>query len=439
MTDRHAIAEAWRRLGHQLAELRKAAGYSQYRFAPLTHYSRSTIANIEIGRQHAPQNFWQRCDDVLGAGGTLIRGYEQLQALIRQRHEQVAHALHQESEEHTSSGDREVPFDPMRRRTLVTWGVATATAGGLGLTSVGAVGAGDIGRLQRTETRLHRLGHQHGGESLWQSAVASVDEGYLMLEQSSYGPSVGDQLLRATSGLQLCAGFLAFDARQHHAARACYTGALELARQLSDPEVETRALCGLARVSYTLNRPREGQRLATVAEQVAASHSGSPRLVALSHLRHAAASSLMADAQGADLAITQARKALDRDRDEQVQEWSAFLTPFEIDATEAACALDLGQPSRAEALLEQVIAAYESSRFRRNCALNRARVARARLDSGAVDGAANAANAVIDDLSGELASWWVSNELDAVARRLAHHPDVFGVDRFLARHGAMST
>lgn len=146
----------------------------------------------------------------------------------------------------------------------------------------------------------------------------------------------------------------------------------------------------------------------------------------------------MADASGADSAITQARNALDRDRDEPVEEWSAFLTPSEVDGIEASCAVELERASRAEALLEQVIVAYGSSRFRRNCALYRVRLARARLDSGAVDGAAEAANAAVDDFSGELASWQVSSELDAVARRLAHYPEVPGVDRFLARRGAMS-
>lgn len=326
----------------------------------------------------------------------------------------------------------------MRRRTLFSWGVATTAAGGLGLATVGAVGAADVGRLQRIEARLLRLGHRHGAEGLWQAAVASADEGHLMLERCSYVPSVGDQLLKATGGLQLCAGFLAFDAMRHDAARACYADALALARQLGDPEMESRALCGLARVSYVLGQLREAQRLATVAEHVAVSPGGSPRLVVLSHLRYAVASSLMSDAEGADRAITQARKALDRERDEPVQEWSAFLTPFEIDAIEATCALELGRASRAEALSEQVIAVYDGSRFRRNCALNRVRLARARLDSGAVDGAAGAANAVIDDFSDELASWWVSNELDTVARRLAHYPEVPGVDHFLARHSVMS-
>ncbi|MGH3963889.1 MAG: helix-turn-helix domain-containing protein [Pseudonocardiaceae bacterium] len=447
MTDRHTIVDARRRLGRQLAELRTAAGYSQHEFAPLTHYTRSTIANVEVDRQHAPRTFWQLSEDVLSANGTLSSGYDQLQELIRQHHAEVARALREKSEEHVGVGDyqeqgdlarRGVPFDPMRRRTLVTWGLATTAAGGLGLASVGAVGTTDVGRLQRTEARLQRLAHRHGGESLWQSAAAAADEGYLMLEQGNYGPSVGDQLLMATGTMQLCAGWLAFDAGRHHAAWTCYTDALALARQLHDSEMETRAFCGLARASYTLDRPREAQRLATAAEQVAASPGGSPRSAALSHCRHAVANSLMADIQGTDLALTQARKELDRDCDEPVEEWSAFLTPFEIDGVEATCALELGQPSRAGALLEQVVAAYESSRFRRNCALNRVRLARARLDSGAVDGAAEAANAAVDDLSGELASWRVSTELDAVAHRLAHYPEVPGVDRFLTRRGAMS-
>ena len=55
-----------------------------------------------------------------------------------------------------------------------------------------------------------------------------------------------------------------------------------------------------------------------------------------------------------------------------------------------------------------------------------------------MDGAAEAANAVLDDLSGDLASWRVSSELSTVARRLADHPHVDGVSQFLDRYRAMS-
>lgn len=118
---RHTIAEARRRLGRQLAALRKAAGYSQHEFAPLTHYTRSTIAKVEVGRQHASRAFWRLSDDVLSADGILSSGYDDLQELIRQHHEDVARALREKSDDHASMSDyqeqgdlarREVPSDP---------------------------------------------------------------------------------------------------------------------------------------------------------------------------------------------------------------------------------------------------------------------------------------------------------------------------------------
>jgi DNA-binding transcriptional regulator YiaG len=55
MTDPEDVERARRALGKQLALLRKAAGYSQHQFAPLTSYGRSTIANVEVGRQRVPR------------------------------------------------------------------------------------------------------------------------------------------------------------------------------------------------------------------------------------------------------------------------------------------------------------------------------------------------------------------------------------------------
>lgn len=49
------VEQARRTLGRQLALLRKAVGYSQHQFAPLTSYGRSTIANVEVGRQRVPR------------------------------------------------------------------------------------------------------------------------------------------------------------------------------------------------------------------------------------------------------------------------------------------------------------------------------------------------------------------------------------------------
>ena len=278
-------------------------------------------------------------------------------------------------------GERKVVLvDPMRRRTLVKWGLGTTAVTGLGVGSATRVGAADVTHLQRADARLNRLTDQHGGETLWQAAAAYVDDGHLMLEQGTYGESVGRQLLLATARLQETAGWLAFDAGQDTVARACYTDALALARQADDREVEMWALANLARQSTVAGQPREGLRLAAAAARIAASVEWSPRLAAVPQLRRAVASSLVADARDADRAMARARTALDHDRDEPINERCAFLGPAELDGIAATCALELGRASRAETLLEQTIAGY-GSRFARNRALYRVRLARSETKS----------------------------------------------------------
>jgi hypothetical protein len=152
-------------------------------------------------------------------------------------------------------------------------------------------------------------------------------------------------------------------------------------------------------------------------------------------LRLARGSSLIGNATDADRAIAQARRVLEQDNTAPDEEWSAFLSPSEVDGIEAGCALELRRPVQAERLLEQTIAGY-GQQFARNLTSYRVQLARARLDKGEIDGAAEAAHRALDDLTGEVASWRVSSKLDAVAKRLAAYPEVDGVEDFLARYQA---
>lgn len=110
MNSSSEIAAARAALGKQLAAYRKAAGYTQHTFAPLTHYGRSTIANVEAGRQNVPRAFWERCDDLLQAAGALMAGYDCLAELIRDQRRQLADAR---------SASRLADFAGQQPRTLV--------------------------------------------------------------------------------------------------------------------------------------------------------------------------------------------------------------------------------------------------------------------------------------------------------------------------------
>jgi transcriptional regulator with XRE-family HTH domain len=74
------VWEMRRALGRRLAALRSQAGFSQWEFAPLTGYSRSTLSDAELGRHRLRQEFWLRCDAALGAGGALVSAYDRIEA-----------------------------------------------------------------------------------------------------------------------------------------------------------------------------------------------------------------------------------------------------------------------------------------------------------------------------------------------------------------------
>jgi predicted kinase len=88
--DADAIADCRAELGRQLAEYRRAAGYSQSELAKRVDYARSTVANVEIGRQNVSRQFWECCEAALDAHGALLDGYGNLQACVAERHKDRA-------------------------------------------------------------------------------------------------------------------------------------------------------------------------------------------------------------------------------------------------------------------------------------------------------------------------------------------------------------
>src|ERR1700744_181493 len=70
------IWEQRRALGRRLAALRSRSGFSQWEFAPLTGYSRSTLSDAELGRHRLRREFWQRGDAPRRPAGPLIAPYD---------------------------------------------------------------------------------------------------------------------------------------------------------------------------------------------------------------------------------------------------------------------------------------------------------------------------------------------------------------------------
>lgn len=87
---RTQVTQARRDLGRQLAAWRDASGLTQVDLARRTCYSRSAVANVEIGRQNIPRTFWHKADRACDAAGALLAAFEQVEALERTFRTQAA-------------------------------------------------------------------------------------------------------------------------------------------------------------------------------------------------------------------------------------------------------------------------------------------------------------------------------------------------------------
>lgn len=79
--DPRRVQEAKRALCRKLAAGRTTRGLIQDDIAQRVYSTRSTVADVESGRQLVDRIFWQRCEAILDAGGELITGYEDYRSL----------------------------------------------------------------------------------------------------------------------------------------------------------------------------------------------------------------------------------------------------------------------------------------------------------------------------------------------------------------------
>jgi hypothetical protein len=127
------IWELRRALGRQLAALRSHAGFSQWEFAPLTGYSRSTLSDAELGRHRLRREFWLRCDGALAAGGALVAAYDRIEA--------TASALRRKARSQAQAARDEQASE----RLAALLPVAVAGAVGAGPAGAGGGAAGGMG------------------------------------------------------------------------------------------------------------------------------------------------------------------------------------------------------------------------------------------------------------------------------------------------------
>jgi hypothetical protein len=348
--DREAIEAARKALGRQLAALRQAAGYSQQEFAPLTGYGRSTLANVETGRQNVARSFWARCAHELAAD-SLVIGYDEIEAMVQaarveaQTRAQAARAARVNAWRHTNDahyGDLVVakPEDPDAKARL---GYALAYPASVDLVTVAHL-----------REQIRRLDEQYDRSP----ATALIAETGQCLGQIGFlgthvrRPDVRRDLRGAEAEAAILMGQLVWDAsqrRDHAAALAYYDQAGAAARGRDDRATEGLALLRTAMVAlYGHKDPRAGLEICERTADLAAA--ASSVIAGLAVLHAAEAHAMLGDRRSCEQALAAADRRLAQiSQDDPAID---LFSPAQPGRLAGSCYLFLGDSRRAAPVLE---------------------------------------------------------------------------------------
>jgi transcriptional regulator with XRE-family HTH domain/tetratricopeptide (TPR) repeat protein len=347
-------------LGVELAAYRRAAGYTQAQFAELTEYSRSTIANVETGRQHVSRDFWERADRVLRTGGVLATGYDETETAARRQLRAAARGVSTSRQARTwqlrsgaapdvsdaGKADGDVALAPSTQIAFrpadpdLPWPPPAGTALAELSMSPDALPAryrlargprdnprpislGDIARLASMRQHLKAIDNAHGG-----GAALPMADGYLRCEvlpllDGSLGDPTSRALIAVVAQFQHDVGWMAYDGGQQPLATQYFHSALRFAHAAGNRLLGGRILAAMSHQAIYLGHLRQAIDFAQAARNITR-QVATPRTVAMLAAMEACAHAAAGDAKQSWHALGDAAEALPLVVDRSEPEWLDF-------------------------------------------------------------------------------------------------------------------
>jgi tetratricopeptide (TPR) repeat protein len=304
-----AVAQARYALGAELAAYRRAARCTQAALAKLTGYSRSTIANVETGRQHVPRDLWERADTALRTGGVLATGHDEVEAATRR-------ALR------TAARDASTA-----RKTGAIGNGLLGVPGGEPSpppTPGGLPGElRDVARLRSMRQQLKSIDNAHGGGTALPMVMGYVQKEVPPIMNGCRHPA-SPSLAVVVAELYCDVGWAAYDAGQQALATKYLKKALRFAHAAGDRMLGARIQAALSHQAIYLGRVRQAVDFAEAA-RAAAQRLATPRTVAMLATMEACAHAAAGDSRRSQQALADAASALtSMGRGEPEPEWLDF-------------------------------------------------------------------------------------------------------------------
>ncbi len=315
MKESQATENARRALGAELAAYRDAAGFSQARLAALIAYSRSTIANVETGRQRVPRQFWEHADTALRTGGVFASGHDELEESARRDRQAAAHtASAARLRRSTQSPDRDLALGTGSEIT----GELNQLAGDLSAAdmtwpadsgSSRSCRPGDLIRLQGMRRQLKDIDNSYGGGTALPMAMTYLRHEIPLLLNGLSGRTSDRTLIDVVALFRLDIGWMAYDAAQQQIATQHYCGARRLARSSGNGLLTARVLAAMSHQAIYLGQIRQAVDYAQAARS-ATRHITTPRTTAMLAAMQACAFAAAGNASDCHHALAEAADAV---------------------------------------------------------------------------------------------------------------------------------
>ncbi|MDX2601663.1 helix-turn-helix transcriptional regulator [Streptomyces caniscabiei] len=265
-----------------------------------------------------------------------------------------------------------------------------------------------------------RRDDQHGGEALRPAVVGQLRYVVGLLKESR-PPSIQNGLYGIAAELARLTGWTYFDARQYNQARAYFTEALQLAKEIDDRQFMANVLACMSLQATYQDKPADSLALVTAAQDQARSAFGTtPRVLSMLSMREAFAHATLGSHTATHRAIGEAHRQF-----EQIQEsdpdpsWVTYFDELKLIVDTGIAHGRLGEAATAEPLIADALR-REARTNQRGRAFHAFWLARTQLDQGKLDQACGTATQALESASA-VASERVSGHLREFYEQLAPH------------------
>ncbi|MFJ8539203.1 hypothetical protein [Streptomyces sp. NPDC093591] len=265
-----------------------------------------------------------------------------------------------------------------------------------------------------------RRDDQHGGEALRPAIVGQLRHVVGLLKEHR-PPSIQNGLYGIAAELARLTGWTYFDARQYNQARAYFTEALQLAKEIDDRQFMANVLACMSLQGTYQDKPADSLAFVTAAQDQARSAvDTTPRVLSMLSMREAFAHATLGNRDSTHQAIGEAHRHFERIRvSDPDPSWVSYFDETKLIVDTGIAHGRLGEAATAEPLIADALR-REARTNQRGRAFHSFWLARTQLDQGKLDQACHTATQALEPASA-VASERVSGHLREFYDQLAPH------------------